>query len=95
MYVCLFCALQDISQLTPCIFGTVEYDVKVDGVSLLKRKTASFQKAFEVWFSAYFIFSICFPKKLTNLCQFVEKVLLKHGGRPSALVRKWANRLSH
>jgi len=59
----------------------------------MQRGTASFAKALEVCFAAYFIFSICFPKKLANLCQFLEKVVLKHGGRPSAVVRKWANRL--
>jgi hypothetical protein len=85
--------LQDIKNAAPCIVGVDSYDVIVDGCSLLKTTTGSFAKAAEVWFAAYWLLSIQYPPKIAKTCQFIEKVLLFTGGKPSALVRKWGNRL--
>jgi hypothetical protein len=79
----------------PCIIGTSTdyYNIKAGNCMLALKPTISFKKAVEIRFSSFWLFGIKYPEKLAKTCQFIEKVLLYKGGKPSAVVRKWANRL--
>ena len=78
---------------TPCITGIGKYSVAMDGEgNLLQTKVHSFNVALEAWMAAFWIYSVSYPEELKHTC-FLEKVLLCKGGRVSATVRKWANRL--
>ena len=99
--LCLGCTLyfmfwQMFSQVcgpTPCITGEEEYGIAIDGSNILKGPIKSFQLAVEAWLATFWIFSIAFPDSIKNTTCYFEKVLLRKGGKVSAVVRKWCNRL--
>jgi hypothetical protein len=80
---------------SPCIIAAgEEFNIAVDGITdFLKKPTKSLQHALESWFALFWILSIQYPESLKHTCCFLEKVVLKKGGKISGPVRKWANRL--
>ncbi|XP_065640725.1 uncharacterized protein LOC105843605 isoform X4 [Hydra vulgaris] len=72
-----------------------EWNISVDKEVLFPKTICTFSAAFQAWFAAFWIFSIEFPKGLSNTCQFLEKVLLGGKGKVPNIVSKWGNRLLH
>nr|XP_047135570.1 uncharacterized protein LOC124812702 [Hydra vulgaris] len=58
-----------------------EWNISVDKEVLFLKTISTFSAAFQAWFAAFWIFSIEFPKGLSNTCQFLEKVLLGGKGK--------------
>lgn len=91
-YSNFWCA--QVKSLTPCITGVDEFNVVLDSLpELLRVPVKSFRRALEACLASYWIFSIEFPANLRNTCCFLENVVLKRGGKVTAIVRKWTNRL--
>lgn len=79
---------------TPCIIG-VESDlnVSIDNTSLLNVTLASFKQVVEVWMASFWVFCVEYPLSIKNTCIFLERVIMKKGGKMPSIVRKWSNRL--
>ncbi|GAB0090203.1 hypothetical protein DMENIID0001_048980 [Sergentomyia squamirostris] len=70
-------------QSNPTIFPTIkiidneppEYFVYIEGIQF--HVAESLLKAFELYFADYFVFNICFPKKISCLLEFFQRYALK------------------
>lgn len=69
------------------------YLVVMDQVHLLQKAEVNFVLALEAWFSAFWVFSVEYPKDLFKTLMFCENIL---GGvsKVPAAVTMWVKRLN-
>ena len=70
-----------------------EYQLHINGVTILITKALTFANALEAFFQSYWVFSLEYPKQIEKTLLFLEAYIFQHKCKLPASVCTWAKKI--